>query len=55
MRDHALEWLYLELKHAKINLSHAENRRGVTEGELDAIRQKIEMIDYLIGLALKEV
>lgn len=48
MRDHALEWLYLELKHAKINLSHAEQRRGVTEGELDAIRHKIKIIEYLI-------
>lgn len=55
MRDQALEWLYLELKHAKINLNHAERRRGVTEGELDAIRRKIETLDYLIGLTLKEV
>ena len=54
MHEYALEWLYLELKHAKINLNHAERRRGVTQGELDALRQKIAMFEYLIDRELKE-
>jgi hypothetical protein len=54
MRDEALEWLYRELKKAKIALGHAESRPGVTREELDNLQRKIDVLDYLTTLVNKE-
>ena len=54
MIQDALDYTALEIKHLKINLGHAEKRKGVTEAELDAIRQKISVLEYLQDLVLKE-
>lgn len=46
--------LYRKQKRLKIALGNAERRPGVTQDELDNIRRKLEIIDYLIGLVNKE-
>ena len=51
----ALEWLYRELKRAKIAYAHAERRPGVRQAELEAIENKIEIIDWLIGETIRKV
>ena len=50
--DRALEYLYRELKRAKISLGQAENRPGVTIEELETLRNKILVLDYLTPLVL---
>lgn len=52
---HALEWLYRELKRAKIAYAHAERRPGVRQAELEAIENKIEIVDWLIGETIRKV
>lgn len=54
MRQLALEWLYRELKKAKIALGHAESRPGVAREELDNLQRKIDVLDYLTYLVIKE-
>ena len=54
VRKTALEWLYRELKKAKIALGHAESRPGVTREELDNLQRKIDVLDYLTTLVNKE-
>lgn len=53
MRQKALEWLYRELKKAKIALGNAESRPGVTREELDNLQRKIAVIDWMIPLVIK--
>lgn len=50
-----LTYLYKELKRLKISLAHAEARTNVTKEEIDNIQRKIATVDYLIGLAHKEL
>ena len=52
MRQNALEWLYKELKKAKIALSRAGERPGVKDEELLNISNKIATLDWLIGAVL---
>jgi len=52
---HALEWLYRELKRAKIARAHAERRIGVRQDELEALDKKILILDYLIEKEIKEL
>lgn len=53
-RKLALEWLYRELRKAKIALGHAESRPGVAREELDNLQRKIGVLDYLTTLVNKE-
>ena len=53
-RNVALDWLYRELRKAKIALGHAESRPGVTREELDNLQRKIDVLDYLTYLVIKE-
>lgn len=53
-RERALKFLYTQLRAAKIALGNAETRPGVTREELDNLEAKIEAIDWLIPLAIKE-
>lgn len=53
-KEAALEFLYKELKRAKIALGQAESRPGVACEELENIRKKIRAIDWLTPLANKE-
>ena len=53
-RKMALNWLYRELKRAKIALGHAETRPGVKREELDNLQRKIDVLDYLTTLVNKE-
>ena len=53
----SLEWLYKELKNKKVALSRAEEKyKGDCEDcvEIKNIKSKIEILDHLIELALKE-
>lgn len=54
MRKTALEWLYRELRKAKIAFGQAESRHGVKQEELDNLKRKIDVLDYLTTLAIKE-
>lgn len=47
-RQRALDWLYLELRITKVRLGHAERKRGVKPGELDALRERQENIETCI-------
>lgn len=49
----ALEWLYKELRSAKIAKGHAERRPGVTKDETDNLDKKIAAVEFLIDLVLK--
>lgn len=51
----SLDWLYKELRAAKIAKGHAERRPGVTQEELENLDKKIAIIDFCIGCVLKEV
>ena len=51
-RERALEYLYRELRKAKIALGQVETRPGVTHQELKNLRNKIEVLDYLTPLVL---
>lgn len=53
-RKLALEWLYRELKKTKIALGHAESRPGVTCEELGNLHWKIDVLDYLTYLVIRE-
>ena len=53
-KQETLEYIALEIKHAKINLAHAERRKGVTEAELDSLRRKVKILEGLQDLVLKE-
>lgn len=53
MRKTALEWLYRELRKAKIALGHAESRPGVAREELDNLQRKIDVVDWVIPLVIK--
>lgn len=50
----ALTYLYKELKRLKISLANAEMRPNITTEELQNIENKIFIVDYLIGITLKE-
>jgi hypothetical protein len=52
---HALEWLYRELKRAKIARAHAGRRIGVRQDELEALDRKILILDYLTEKEIKEL
>jgi hypothetical protein len=54
MREKALEWLYKEIRRLRQSLGHAEQKHGVTQGELDALTGKLDMLEYLCGLVIKE-
>lgn len=54
IRENALLFLYRELRAAKISLGHAESRPGVTQEELDNIQRKIDAIDWMIPIVVKE-
>ena len=52
MRDAALKYIYTEKRKAKIALGQAEARPRVTQEELDNLRQRIEVLEWLEPLAL---
>lgn len=54
MREKALHWLYREIKRARNHLGYAECRHGVTAKELDALQNKIDVLEYLAELVTKE-
>ena len=54
MREIALKWLYKELKKTRVALGRAEGKPGVKQRELDDLRGKIDLLEYLCGLVTKE-
>lgn len=54
MREKALEWLYKQLKSTRVALGHAEGKKGVKQPELDDLRGKIDLLEYLCGVVTKE-
>ncbi len=47
-KQRALEWLYLEQKITKIRIGHAERKRGVKPGELEALNARLANIETCI-------
>ena len=54
MREKALKWLYRELKRTRVAFGHAEWKPNVKQRELDELRGKIDILEYLCGLVIKE-
>lgn len=54
IRDRALDYLYREMKKAKISLGQAETRPGVTSQELENLQNKVDVFDWLTTLVNKE-
>lgn len=54
MFQETLNYLYRELKSAKISKANAEKRKGTTLTELVNINTKIEVLDGLIELVLRD-
>ena len=52
MRDAALKYIYTEKRKAKQSLGQAESRPGVTQEELDNLRLRIEVLEWLEPLVL---
>lgn len=52
-RQNALEYLYKELRAAKIALGRAEGKQNVTPEEIANLEKKIAALDWLIPLAIK--
>ena len=48
INDEALEWLRKQMTHKLRSLYNAEKRPGVTEEELNNIREHIQLINYTI-------
>lgn len=54
MFDKAITYLYKQLKDTRISLGHAERRPGVTDEELDNLRGRIGVIEWLTGVVLAQ-
>jgi hypothetical protein len=54
IRDNALSFLYRELRAAKIALGHAESKPNVSHEELDNLQKKIDAIDWMIPIVIRE-
>lgn len=52
--EKALDYLYRDLKRTRIALGNAERKSGVSQTELDDLNGKIDLIEWLIALVLKE-
>lgn len=51
----AMYYLYKELKSLKISLANAEKRPGTLEADIKNIKEKIDVIEYLIDIAMKHM
>lgn len=54
LRENALSFLYRELRDAKIALGRAEGRPGVTREELENLQKRIDAIDWMIPIVIRE-
>lgn len=54
MRQKAIDWLYKELKRTRLAFGYAEWKPNVNHQELDDLRGKIDLLEYLCGLVIKE-
>lgn len=54
MRDDALSYLYKKLKKARIALAFAESKPGTTQKELDSIQHKINVLEWMTQVVMKE-
>lgn len=52
--EKTLEWLYKQLKENRISLARAEVK-GAGGTEIVNLREKIEMLEWLIDRVLKEI
>lgn len=53
MRDESLKYIHKQLKKAKIAQGYAESTK-TTQKELDNIQRKIDVLEWLIPVVLKE-
>lgn len=53
MRDDALKYLHKQLKKAKIAQGYVESTKA-TQKELDNIQHKIDVLEWIIQVVLKE-
>lgn len=50
----ALTYLYRLLREAKTSLSHAEQKPNAPPEELQALQERIDVLDYIIPIIIKE-
>lgn len=50
----ALQYLYKKLKHARISLGRAEEKPNATAEEIARLQNKIEILEWLSAIVLKE-
>lgn len=53
IREDALRFLYKNLKDAKIALGRAENKPNAKHEELDNLKRKIAVMDWIIPLVIQ--
>ena len=53
IREDALRFLYKNLKDAKTDLGRAENKPNAKQEELDNLKRKIAVMDYIIPLVIQ--
>ena len=51
--ENALDWLYRQLKKKRIALGNAERKPNRTEEEINNINSDINILEYIIGVVLK--
>lgn len=53
MRDKALEWIEKQIRQARQALGRSEYKPGVKPEELENLRAKIELLEFISGAVLK--
>lgn len=53
-RDKALEWIERQIRQARQALGRAEYKTGVKPEELENLRAKIELLEFISGAVLKD-
>lgn len=51
--DSALKWLYDQLRKKRVSLCQAERKPNVTAGEIENIRNTIDLIEWIIEKVLE--
>lgn len=55
MKELALKYLYRQLKKARFSLGEAESKQNVDVDEIANLKIKIDVLEWLSGVAIKEV
>ena len=53
-RDQALEWVEKQIRQTRQALGRAEYKPGVKADELENLRRRIDLLEFISGAVLKE-